>query len=144
MSEHGSVRYDPPVTALPYRVPAPGPPDPYMVAWAGLRKRRLVGRVAAGVLGYSLVTTGVVAWTTGLHVLSALALALVVITFAVILSQRQKPFLCPRCGGPFFWGGPAEIGFTKHCESCGIAVGTSMMQSAAEGPGDGERLQAVR
>jgi hypothetical protein len=40
----------------PYRaLPAPAP-DPYMVAWRRLRRRRLARRVAAGVLEYCLAT----------------------------------------------------------------------------------------
>jgi hypothetical protein len=32
----------------PYRAPLPIEPDPYMVAWADLRKRRIIGWVAFG------------------------------------------------------------------------------------------------
>jgi hypothetical protein len=117
------------MTEPPYRAPASLPPDPYLVAWATLRRRRLLRRIAVGVLAYALAST--IAVTFMLHgvALLVVALLMVCVVYVIVAVQRRRPFLCPRCGDSFFWGPAAEIGFARHCNACGLAAGTSQDQA---------------
>jgi hypothetical protein len=72
------------MTEPPYRAPASLPPDPYVVAWATLRRRRLLRRIAAGVLAYALAST--IAVTFMLHGVALLREPL----RAVVLGVRHK------------------------------------------------------
>lgn len=102
----------------PYREPAPRPPDPYLVAWADLRKRR---RAAVAVM----VTAGtaMVVVTSVPHGILAAVPACVLLGY--FWRNRLSKFLCPACGKTF---GRLASGFhnefTLRCLHCGIVVGT--------------------
>jgi len=109
--------------------------DHYLVAWANLRKRRLVRRAYVAVF----VGTVIVAVAAGLpsgvvplgqHLGTNLLMEAVgaLLGFAclgllVVGVRHFLPFVCPRCGQPFFHGLMSEIGPAKSCAECGLAVG---------------------
>jgi hypothetical protein len=126
------ARYASTMSAAPYRAPPPPiEPDPYMVAWVDLNRRRLV---ALGLFPLLLILLGVAASTrrsnqSGLPVL-------VVAVMALIPVFRLLAFRCPQCGDYFTSPPSARIlgfivnpratpgPFNQRCYSCDIAVGT--------------------
>ena len=119
----------------PYRISAPRP-DTYGEAWAHLRTRRLVRRIGIGLFVYGVVTALIFAVKDASFPPShrhyyypvfdfwfwvEITVAFLAVTLAI--SRYLVPFVCPRCGQPFFHGLFMEIGFTKHCVSCGLAEG---------------------
>jgi hypothetical protein len=107
-----------------YRVPAPKPvpPDPYLLAWASLRRRRVtmwimllawlpLGAVAMACLGY---------W----------GWFIVFPHFAAfwVSAVMMACFRCPHCGELFAkksvpWNDPINA-FVRRCVHCGICTGT--------------------
>lgn len=133
------------MTQRPYRVSAPKP-DPYLAAWARLRRRRAIRRVAAAFVGYSLATVIAVATKTAqrtpgarvqalgenyLMLGSGVAFGIVLLGLTAALARYLVPFLCPRCAQPFFRGPAMELGFARTCVNCGIAVNTPRLNSDA-------------
>ena len=115
---------------MPYRVPAPRPPapplppDPYMTAWAQLRRCR------------RLVAVGLAGWLTTMFVLLPV-LDRLCIPFAtanwvllVLASCGACGFTCPNCGEAFaardWFTAPRapDVYFRTRCVHCGIAIGT--------------------
>ena len=137
------------MTTQPYRVPAERP-DHYAEAWVRLRRRRLVRRLSLGVAVYALATLLVftlksaefaVATTTNWIVLAGgMALGIVFLAVASALARYLVPFVCPRCAQPFFQGDGlmTEIGFTKNCVHCGLAVGSPMPVASENEESDSE------
>jgi hypothetical protein len=90
----------------PYRAPLPIEPDPYMVAWADLRKRRRVERVTL-VVGGCVWALVVILKVFGLDFLevrpgqTGLLLGhLLLVSFAVAagwVGIAHSEFRCPRC-----------------------------------------------
>jgi hypothetical protein len=107
------------VSADPYRAPLPIEPDPYVVAWGDLKKRKrfeVVGRCL--VFGAPLIrlffASGPPRW------LAFFGAFLVALPFTLPTAS----FRCPKCGERMFrwWG--AKASDAKHCRHCGIAIGT--------------------
>jgi hypothetical protein len=123
----------------PYRAPLPIKPDPYMVAWADLRRRRIIGWVAFGlnVLLVLLLSRSLLHVQTEIgdawgcdpwpcyyllpDLLRERAVVLgamcVPIGIWVAASIYRRTFRCPHCGRRFS---------TKRrgCGHCGVRVGT--------------------
>jgi hypothetical protein len=109
----------------PYRVPAPGPPDTYLVAWARLRRRRVVMRVAAIVLFVLVAPMSVLTWVPPDARVTGLALGLLLtVPVALFALSLVEPFRCPACHRPFFPSTAAEAGSARSCAHCGIEMGT--------------------
>jgi hypothetical protein len=133
------------VPDLPYREPLPVKPDPYMVAWAELRRRRIIGRVAFGfnVLLVPLLARSLLRVQAEIdqafqcdpgpcHVFPGLlreradllheravvlwAACLLVAIWAAASIYRQN-LRCPHCGWHF-------ARRRRKCRHCGIPVGT--------------------
>ncbi len=74
------------------------------------------------------------------HFLLWAGIALGVVVFLAIgmaVARFLVPFVCPRCEQPFFEGLFMEVGFTKRCVCCGLAVGSPAPLIAE--PGDPDR-----
>jgi hypothetical protein len=97
----------------PYRVAPPQPPDPYLAAWADLRRRRIAARVSAAssLLGCAFAFR---------LPIQLVYVVLVVMAAALVATFRHTTFPCPRCS-EFF--SPWRRSPTR-CVHCGIAVGT--------------------
>ena|ERR1700733_15061421 len=99
-------------------------PDPYVVAWADLRKRRKRSLIALLVV----LPVGIViaAWADAalqhlLPVEPALVLLLPLIGVISSVLVHMGLFACPRCGTRRSWVSP--------CPRCGIFIGTSKAQA---------------
>jgi hypothetical protein len=100
-----------------YREQPPKPPDPYLVAWADLRRRRRLSFVS----GVPVLLASI-----GCLFLPEYWLALSLLLFATVASfacgRSVARFPCPHCGKRFSttptWRPP------WNCDYCGIAVGT--------------------
>jgi hypothetical protein len=103
------------VTGQPYRKPVPVPPDPYLVAWADLRRRR------AAMLGASTLCVPVSLLAATLAGSPGLIVVLPVMGAAAIASLRWSTFECPRCG-QYFVG--HQRSKSRTCARCGIEEGT--------------------
>jgi hypothetical protein len=113
------------VTESLYRVSAkpPTPPDPYLLAWAKLRRRRAT--VWAMVLMFPVVglaATALVDRSWMMFVIFPYLAAL------FVSSWMASYFECPHCGGNFAkkhaWAGDFRENFLSRCVHCGIAMGT--------------------
>jgi hypothetical protein len=102
------------VPDAPYRAPLKPPPDPYAVAWADLRKRR----VWSGVFLIAYVC--MLALILGLHILGLHVPRPVLLFFplliALMLAYPHHRFRCPHCG--------KKGAIWKQCKACGIRIGT--------------------
>jgi hypothetical protein len=125
----------------PYRAPLPVPPDPYLVAWADLRRRRTLGWYVFGfnfqlilVLLYLIWRIRWAIWDAACgdcfkarlpvppHLLreaDVLHWAVWLVPTAVWLAASiyRWSFRCPHCG----WRSPMN---RRECDRCGIAIGT--------------------
>ena len=109
----------------PYRVPAPGPPDPYLVAWARLKRRRNLTRLGAFVLFVILAPTAMLAWVPPDTRIIGLALGLLLaLPVGLFVISLLEPLCCPACHRPFFPSTLAEAGTAQRCAHCGIEMGT--------------------
>ena len=61
-----------------------------------------------------------------------MGLGVVFLAVASALARYLVPFVCPRCAQPFFSGLITEIGFTKNCAHCGLALGSPMPVTSGE------------
>jgi hypothetical protein len=103
------------VRDAPYRAPLPVPPDPYAVAWADLRRRRVWTFVF--MIAYLVTLLGVF-YATRLH-LPGSGPASVAWGLLSAVSSFLYPthrFRCPHCGH--------KEAVWKKCSACGIRVGT--------------------
>jgi hypothetical protein len=115
-----AVRYVPSVSETPYRVPAPTPADPYLVAWAQLRDRRRHLQVASppfliGTAVASVMLLGRSWWA----VLFPLWVAWSWVTAAYL-----GGFHCPRCDEPWKGNKQSRQLFRGSCAKCGLEVDT--------------------
>jgi hypothetical protein len=93
----------------------PVPPDPYLLAWADLRRRR------AAMLGASTLCVPVSLLAATLAGAPGLIIVLPAMGAAAVASLRWSTFECPRCG-QYFMGRPASN--DRACARCGIKEGT--------------------
>jgi hypothetical protein len=112
----------------PYRVQSPPPPDPYLVAWADLRRRRTMVR-ALSFLPLILFVVTYCSGPQGHRV--APCLFMTAMALLLIANLCWGFFLCPNCGkhlqathlNPLrqaAW----RLNRATHCGHCGIRVGT--------------------
>ena len=108
----------------PYR--APTPPDPWLVAWKDLSKRRMRRWIAFWAWMPVLV---VLRWYDVANGWAALVIALVFLL-------HPHHFACPRCGKLFEERGPRwlpwYLPFTRRCVWCRLAVGTARGREPSE------------
>jgi predicted RNA-binding Zn-ribbon protein involved in translation (DUF1610 family) len=128
-----SLEYNPNVVDPPYRVAAPATHDPYLAAWAVLKRRRVIARVASvGAVGL-VAPTVAVAFTSGAAQEVATAVVVSWVAVGVILFWLSLPtFLCPDCGTEFFRSSIVQVGFSNRCAGCGIVIGTAKGANAHE------------
>jgi hypothetical protein len=120
----------------PYRSAPPVRPDPYLLAWAKLRRsRRTIVGVAAGVMNVVAATCAFVVWSQS-HAARILALGVVLVAAAAyrLAFRGAASFRCPRCRRAFF---PANARLfdlaIDDCGHCGIAVGTPAQRPSGTG-----------
>ncbi len=125
--EHGTTRLVPRETyhlimaEEPYRAPMTVEPDPYVVLWAKLRRRRRMLVRAASVASIAVTILG----TMTIGVLALLVVPLLIPLWALVWAQASR-FPCPHCGETF---GPRDgwllgRGLHRNCVRCGIEIGT--------------------
>jgi hypothetical protein len=105
----------------PYRAPLPVEPDPYLVAWADLRRRR---RSAAGAFGPSLAAS---LFAVVFTMPALLGVAAVLFGASWVAWRYLSAFRCPSCSHSFVHGRLRrhERGWSdRQCGYCGIAIGT--------------------
>jgi hypothetical protein len=116
--------YAGPVSDAPYRVQPPRPPDPYLVAWAKLRRRRALAW--GGFLLWAFAFTAfVVALAAQARAVGVTAVVAVMcwgsgIAGALILGH----FRCPHCSAIFYGLRRPRAPWSDACIACGIAIGT--------------------
>lgn len=114
----------------PYREPAPVPPDPYLVAWAKLRRRRhallasLCGMGTVVCLSSSMLPRGT-------HPEGFVFGVFLSIPLGLFILARVPPFLCPACGHPFFELVGGELGHATKCDHCDIEIGLALNHHAS-------------
>jgi hypothetical protein len=124
------------VSDLPYRVAGPRPPDPYMAAWAVLRRRRAFSQIASMVFVAVLVPTVVGLLSPPSAEQIAIAVAASFAAIGVMLSWLSLPaFACPHCRGGFFRSSVIRVGLSDRCAGCGIKVGTPKGEVLSDTPG---------
>jgi hypothetical protein len=134
-----------------YRIPAPkppAPPDPYLLAWASLRRWRvtmwvsLLAFVPACALGGFLGS--LVDGPGELGAQPAILLALFIfgplVVTAGVSTFMVTWFQCPHCGKQFAENSPgwepSHEQLTRNCAHCGIRVGTPRSAIVADATGD--------
>jgi hypothetical protein len=121
----------------PYRVAPPRPPDPYLLAWRDLKRRRASMHAAAGG-ALALWAISLMAPYVGVRLAW-----LVAILTTVTLFLRIVTFVCPRCGWRFTQKGWTERPFTTVCLHCALPVDERQRQADAIDV-DPEALSAQR
>jgi hypothetical protein len=119
------------VSDTPYRVQPPrppAPPDPYLVAWRDLRKRR------ATLIVFFLLWLPIGGASSCL-LRDREFYALVPLAALVVTSYlRAVLFHCPECRQMFHFQGFGSRGspWARRCVHCGIAMGTPKNDSAPD------------
>ena len=111
----------------PYREPAPVPPDPYLVAWARLRRRRhaLLASTCGTVVAAGLLSS-MLPLPRNEHFTGALFGLFMSVPLGLFILARLPPFLCPACEHPFFQLVGGELGHTRKCDHCEIEIGSAL------------------
>jgi hypothetical protein len=121
-----SWRYAPRVSEAPYREQPPKPPDPWLAAWARLRRRRAVALWAAllSALAFTVLVVAVVAKANRSASIAGVSMVAGWITWIAVRSVLRA-FPCPRCDSTFHGSGRGEtLPWADACAGCGIAIGT--------------------
>lgn len=129
-----AASYDRPVSDSPYRVPVPRPPDPYLVAWANLRRRRAFAWAAAllWALAFTVTLPAIVARARMVGI--AVAVTAVCWVSRIVGNIMLAHFGCPRCGSSFYGGRRTRAPWSLECVTCGIAIGTPKYVRAGDEP----------
>jgi hypothetical protein len=115
----------------PYRVPEHLPvttSDPYLVAWADLRRRR-------SMMWASFIALPIVALSA--HLFPHTSAVLVPTLWASVLFAigRVQLYSCPRCQDLYamrdWLVGSADMLVTNTCKHCGLKMGTAQKSSSA-------------
>jgi hypothetical protein len=122
-----AARYAEGVDAEPYRIAPPPRPDPYLVAWASLRRfRRTMVGVSIGIVHIAAATFAFIVWSRSCTA-RIVGIGVVLLVAAVWRIAFSMPglFRCPRCRRGFFRSDAGLFGLAvEHCQHCGIPVGT--------------------
>ena len=124
----------------PYRSLGPTssvPPDPYLVAWAELKKHRIRRWIAffvwAPLAGFVFsASEKLVGHPLGRGEFFAVSLPFVVA--AVLFLVRASNFRCPQCGNRFEAQRMVSYPLTRRCLNCGIRIGTPKNTVASDAP----------
>lgn len=115
----------------------PVPPDPYLVAWAELRRRRVLA-----VTSFFLLPATVVAMDIPVVARAGGAPMLASTVAILVLTLRARFFRCPHCRKPFSARfrlfASARLPWHRHCLHCRIEMGTAkaaVVESANAQPG---------
>lgn len=120
----------------PYRVPAPAPPDPYLLAWTDVRRLGIRG----GCVFWASIPLMLISFVLLPHfgvsdvVARAVAIGLGVPLLPTGLWMRFQA-RCPHCSGHIFQRGRFSVTANgRICPHCGIRVGTpkSEVEQVAE------------
>jgi hypothetical protein len=103
----------------PYRESGSGfhPPDPWLLAWAELRRRRRALWIGIALLAATIA----VAWYRHFDVWWA---CLLMGAATAVFAERCNRFACPRCGKWFSRRGLFHNESTSRCLHCGLKIGT--------------------
>ena len=114
------------VASEPYRtLPAPDPPDPYLVAWETWRSRRRAKWVLF--FAWPFVARYILGAMVTAHVLSEDTLVygwLGAGLLALLWMGRLSTLDCPRCGARMFIFGWWNDRTGDGCDGCGLPLGT--------------------
>jgi hypothetical protein len=126
--------YDRPVSDSPYRVPAPRPPDPYLVAWANLRRRKAFAWAAAllWALAFTITLPAIVARARVVGI--AAAVTAVCWVSGIVGNIVLAHFRCPRCGSNFYGARRTRAPWSSACVTCRIEMGTPKYSRAGDAP----------
>ena len=104
--------------AGPYRVAPPPPPDPWLLAWDDLARRRFLALTSV------LPAIGAVfLLRMDPAPLAYVALIMAACAFIVCSSYSER-FRCPGCAATFCRAGLRHNTFARRCMHCGLARGT--------------------
>jgi hypothetical protein len=103
----------------PYRVAPPAPPDPYLVAWADLRRRQRVAKFA--MLGMIPIWFLCATARYNAVTLAVLPMACLFVAAVFVTRRRVTRFPCPDCLRPFVWSRPFKNDL--RCWHCGLKFG---------------------
>ena len=119
-----AASYDRPVSESPYRVPVPRPPDPYIVAWANLGRRKAFAWAAAllWALAFTVTLPAIVARARVVGI--AAAVTAVCWVSRIVGNIVLAHFRCPRCGSSFYGARRTWVPWSSACVTCGIEIGT--------------------
>jgi hypothetical protein len=114
------------MSEMPYRVPAPKPADPYLVAWAQLRARQRRVRLLQVAWPPFMIVTAVASVmllgrSSGWAVFLPLWLA-----WGWVIAAYLGGFHCPRCDEPWKGNKQSRQVFRGSCAKCGLEVDTPM------------------
>jgi hypothetical protein len=119
--------------SVAYRAPLPTPPDPYLVAWADLRRRQRWDVRAQWAF-----------WICGIPILVAHRLFFVhfwpspiawmapALGVSLATMLRLRAFRCPHCGRRNTWGQQRWMIPQDKCGRCSIRIGTPKSAVAAK------------
>jgi uncharacterized C2H2 Zn-finger protein len=105
---------------------APAAPDPYLVAWAELRRRRRMRWFLF--CGWAPLVT--IAWV----VFPTAAAPFLIAATAAVTFSALRSFACPRCGKTFERRRAYSNLLTSRCLHCGIERGTPKGDALATRP----------
>jgi len=115
------------VQGEPYRQPAPVPPDPYLVAWATLRRRRRwIGVGVVGLLPLVGALLALLPVPRSWHSLTVVFGSFTVLPLGLFILARLPPFLCPACEHAFFRLVGGELSSVDRCEHCDLVIGSAL------------------
>jgi hypothetical protein len=114
-------------TAAPYRSLPRQPPDPYLSAWAELRRRQRVAQLT--IMGCAPLW---LAGATAPHLTvaaAALPTACLFVATVLVTQLRVTRFRCPGCNHAFVWARPFRDDL--RCWHCGVKFGTTASPRSA-------------
>jgi hypothetical protein len=114
------------VQGEPYRQPAALPPDPYLVAWARLRRRRRWIGLGFAALMPLVGALAVLPMPRGWHGPAVLFGSFMAVPLGLFILARLPPFLCPACEHPFFRLVGGELSSVDRCEHCETVIGSAL------------------
>jgi hypothetical protein len=110
----------------------PRPPDPYLVAWANLRRRKAFAWAAAllWALAFTVTLPAIVARARVVGI--AAAVTAVCWVSGIVGNIVLAHFRCPRCGSCFYGARRTRAPLSSACVTCGIEIGTAKYSRAGD------------